>query len=85
MINEIKKDTKLYRKELVDFNNGGVYKYEEVKVYDIYLEKYISGWKTIIKVITNDNILFTHFASDLNSALFIEIPNELKEGENNGK
>lgn len=67
-IYEIKKGTILYRKELN--------KYKEVRVYDIYFERYINGWKIIIKVITESQIIYTHFASDLNYKLFTEIPNE---------
>lgn len=69
-LHEIKKGSTLYRKDLD--------KYKEVRVYDIYLERYIDSWKTIIKVITDSQILYTHFASDLNSRLFIKIPEENK-------
>lgn len=65
---EIKKGTKLYRKEFK--------KYREVEVYEIYLERYINGWKTIIKVIDDNKLIFTHFASELGMNLFTELPEE---------
>lgn len=67
---EIRKGTTLYRKE---FKN-----YRKVKVYDIYLEKYINGWKTIIKVITDSKIIYTYFASDLGMNLFAKSPEDLE-------
>ena len=74
-MNEIRQGTTLYRKELN--------KYKEVKVYDIYFEKYINSWKTIIKVITDSQIIYTHFASDLNYKLFTTIPKDELEGVDN--
>ena len=67
---EIRKGTTLYRKE---FKN-----YRKVKVYDIYLEKYINGWKTIIKVITDSKVIYTYFASDIGMNLFTKSPEDLE-------
>ncbi|MBO7733012.1 MAG: hypothetical protein J6S67_10675 [Methanobrevibacter sp.] len=65
---EIKKETKLYRK-LFD-------KYDEVIVKEVFLERYINGWKTIIKVEDIKGFVYSHFASDLNNTLFTELPKE---------
>ena len=64
---EINIGTKLYikRKE----------QYKEVEVYKIFLESYINGWKTIIKV-KDGNLLYTYYASDIGNVLFTKIPNE---------
>ena len=64
---EISIGTKLYikRKE----------QYKEVEVYKIFLESYINGWKTIIKV-KDGNLLYTYYASDIDNVLFTKIPNE---------
>jgi len=73
MIFEIKKGTKLYKKEL---NN-----YKEVEVDEVFLEKYINGWKTIIKVITDTKQKYTYFITDLGMRLFTELPEENKDGK----
>lgn len=67
-MNEIKIGSKLYRKTL------GIIK--EVEVTDVYLEKYISGYKTIIKVSTKNGLIYTHFASDLGYKLLTELPKD---------
>jgi hypothetical protein len=68
-MNEIKKGTKLFRER-----NG---KFQEVEVYDIFFEKYISGWKTIIMVFKTGEewkLLESYFASDLGNKLLVEPP-----------
>ena len=52
---------------------NGIYK--KVEVYEIFLERYVSDWKTIIKV-KDGMLLLTYYASDLNSVLFTKIPND---------
>lgn len=49
--------------------------YREVKIIDIFFERYIDGWKTIIKVIKG-NVMVNFFASDLGMRLFVEVPEE---------
>lgn len=49
--------------------------YREVKIIDIFFERYINGWKTIIKVIKG-NVMVDFFASDLGMRLFVEVPEE---------
>lgn len=68
IMSEIKKGTILYRLR----NN----KIQEVEVYDIYLEKYINGYKTIIKVFkTGEEVKFieTYYASDIGNVLLEEV------------
>ena len=72
-LHEIKKGTTLYRKVFKE--------YKEVKVYEIFLERYINGWKTIIKVVDENKILYTYFANDLGMNLFTNIPKENSENE----
>ena len=64
---KIEKGTNLYLKR------NGIYK--KVEVYGIFLERYVNGWKTIIKV-KDGMLLLTYYASDLNSVLFTKIPND---------
>lgn len=60
---EIKRGDELYLKT----PNGEI---KRVTVKEIFLEKYISGYKTIIRVIDENNFIITYFASDLESKLF---------------
>lgn len=64
---KIEKGTNLYLKI------NGIYK--KVEVYEIFLERYINGWKTIIKV-KDGMLLLKYYTSDLNSVLFTKIPND---------
>ena len=78
-MNDIKRGTTLYK-----FRNG---KYIEVEVYDIYLERYISGYKTIIKVskkVGELKFIETHFASDIGNVLLTQLPKEELEEEKDG-
>lgn len=64
---KIEKGTNLYLKR----NDN----YKKVEVYEIFLERYVSDWKTIIKV-KDGVVLLTYYISDLNSVLFTKIPND---------
>ena len=70
---KIEKGTNLYLKR------NGIYK--KVEVYEIFLERYINDWKTIIKV-KDGMLLLTYYASDLNNVLFTKIPNDNLSEEN---
>lgn len=74
-VGQIKKGTTLYMKKV---NLGKENEYREVRVYDIFLERYINNWKTTIQVITDNQILYTYLASDLGMNLFTEVPKENK-------
>ena len=67
-MNDIKIGTTLYRKISDNI--------EEVEVKEIYLEAYISGYKTILKVKTKSGLTYTHFVSDLGFRLLTELPEE---------
>lgn len=67
-MNEIKIGSKLYRKTWD--------KIEEVEVKDILLEKYINGYKTIIKVLTKSKLIYTYYVSELGYKLLTELPKD---------
>ena len=65
---EIRKGTKLYEKKYYEKE------YKELEVLDVFLESYINGWKTIIRVVSENKVITNHFASELNDTLFTKIP-----------
>lgn len=47
---------------------------EEVEVIDIYLEAYVSGYKTMLMVKTKNGFAHSYFASDVGTRLLTELP-----------
>lgn len=60
--------------------------YQKVHVTNIYLEKYVNGWKPIIKTQTDSGLIYSFFMGDLNYRIFMEMPEDgelyvYKDGE----